>query len=455
MHVGLCRKAAIALLFDEFGEIMLHFTMSKKKVFIYTYGCQMNVHDTEKMLGVLSEKGYETAERPEDAGLIIFNTCAIREKAEQKFYSQLGRTGVLKRKRNDLRIAVAGCVAQDSGKRIFGKAPYVDFVVGPQNVHMIDTLVSRSGRAVMCDANDDLAFQTVDVRRQSRTKAWVTIMFGCNNFCSYCIVPYTRGREVSRPSSAILSEIERLRAEGYSEVTLLGQNVNSYRSDLDFPGLLSRIDAIGIPRVRFVTSHPRDLSSGLIQCMADLPSLCEHIHLPLQSGSDRVLRMMNRGYGYADYVEKIVSIRSAVPSLSITTDIICGFPGETDEDYMLTVKALEEVRFDGIFAFKYSARKGTRAFTMEDHIGDEIKSERLNVVLKLQEDITLQKNRALEGTVQEVLIDGPSETDASLLAGRTRSNKIVTIPNDGSGEGEMLRVRIERARLHSLCGMKL
>jgi tRNA-2-methylthio-N6-dimethylallyladenosine synthase len=429
---------------------MLNCKMSKN-VYIHTFGCQMNIHDSEKMLGVLSENGYSSTENPENADLIIFNTCAIREKAEQKFYSQLGRAKILKEKNKNLKIAVAGCVAQDAQKRIFKRAPFVDYILGPQNIHMLNDLLLRK-QSIATEENHSIALNEFTTKRQNNLKAWVSIMYGCNNFCSYCIVPYTRGREVSRPSSSIISEIRKLAHQGYQEVTLLGQNVNSYRSDIGFVDLLKQIDAININRLRFVTSHPRDFSVDLINAMSELQSLCEHIHLPLQSGSDAVLKSMNRRYSYEEYKKKIELLRNRIPNIAITTDIIVGFPGETDEDYLDTVRALTEIGFDGIFAFKYSKRKGTKACDMPGQIPDDIKSERLARILSIQEEITYKKNRELEGSVQEVLIEGPSETDIHMLSGRTRTNKIVTIRNSSEMVGSLIPVRIQKARHHSLNG---
>lgn len=422
-----------------------------KNVFIHTFGCQMNIHDSEKMLGVLSENGYSSTDNPENADLIIFNTCAIREKAEQKFYSQLGRAKILKEKNKNLKIAVAGCVAQDAQKRIFKKAPFVDYILGPQNIHMLNDLLSGK-QSIATEENKNIALNEFTTKRQNTLKAWVSIMYGCNNFCSYCIVPYTRGREVSRPSSSIISEIRELAHQGFQEVTLLGQNVNSYRSDMGFVDLLKQIDALHIDRVRFVTSHPRDFSVDLINAMSELESLCEHIHLPLQSGSDAVLKFMNRRYSYEEYKKKIDLLRNRIPDIAITTDIIVGFPGETDGDYLDTVRALREIGFDGIFAFKYSKRKGTKACEMSGQIPDHIKSERLACILSIQEEITYKKNKELEGSVLEVLIEGPSETNIHMLSGRTRTNKIVTIRNSAEKVGSLIPVRIQKARLHSLNG---
>ncbi|MBI5074115.1 MAG: tRNA (N6-isopentenyl adenosine(37)-C2)-methylthiotransferase MiaB [Nitrospirae bacterium] len=423
----------------------------KKFVYIYTYGCQMNLHDSEKMLGTLAQDGYSVAEAPEKADLIIFNTCAIREKAEHKFYSQLGRIKHLKQSNPLLKIAVAGCVAQDSRQKVMKRAPHVDYVLGPQNLHLLASLQDSKTR-LFTDENPDIAYQDYEMNRGSATRAWVSIMYGCNNYCSYCIVPYTRGREVSRPSSGILTEIRGLKEKGYKEVTLLGQNVNSYRSDLDFVRLLRQIDTIGVERVRFVTSHPRDLSSSLIDALPELPSLCNNLHLPLQSASDSVLQAMNRRYSYAEYCEKIRLIRSKVPLVTVSTDIIVGFPGETERDFEQTARAIEEMEFDGMFAFKYSKRKGTRAYDMPDQVAEAVKAERLDRLLHLQEDIALKKNRALEGSVQEILVEGPSATDPLMLMGRTRSNKIVTFCSNGAHEGTVFNVRIQKARHHSLHG---
>ncbi|MEJ2696822.1 MAG: tRNA (N6-isopentenyl adenosine(37)-C2)-methylthiotransferase MiaB [Candidatus Sulfobium sp.] len=422
----------------------------QRSFFVYTYGCQMNAHDSEKIRGLLTGKGYVNADSPEEADLIIFNTCAIREKAEQKFFSQLGRTGMLKRKRTELQIAVTGCVAQEAGKRLLGKAPFVDFVIGPQNIHRLAEVVSSDRRVETGQDNSDIALREFSAERESRVKAWISIMYGCNNFCSYCIVPYTRGREVSRPGSSILAEAGDLTARGYREITLLGQNVNSYRSEMGFVELLRKIDETGINRVRFVTSHPRDFSIELIDAVTNLRSVCEHIHLPIQSGSDRILELMNRGYTFSDYKRKVDALRDKIPDATITTDIIAGFPGESEEDHEDTVRALEEIGFDGIFAFKFSPKKGTRANDMKDQLDETVKSARLNRILKVQEGITYRKNKELEGTVQEILIEGLSETDSEMLVGRTRTNKIVTINALPGDAGSLMRVRIEKARLHSL-----
>ncbi len=424
-----------------------------KTIYIRTFGCQMNVHDSEKMLGVLQEEYSQTGD-PRKADLIIFNTCSIRQKAEQKFYSELGSTKSYKKRRPEMKIAVAGCIAQHSGKNILRRAPYVDFVFGPQNIHKISDMVSEKAEPLALEDNSEIAIKDLPVKRTDGLKAWITIMYGCNNFCSYCIVPYTRGRERSRSSENIYSEVVKLADNGYKEITLLGQNVNSYRSDTDFPGLLRKLNRVGgIERIRFVTSHPRDLTDELITAISELPKVCRHIHLPMQAGSSRILRLMNRGYTYEEYIKKVAMLREKVPGISVTSDIIAGFPGETENDHQLTINSLKEIIFDGIFAFKYSKRPGTRAAGMQDHLKDEIKSERLNEIFKIQDEITTKKNKLLEGTTQEILLEGESETDKGKLTGRTRTNKIVHIPMIDIKKGTLIKVEITKGRRHSLEGI--
>jgi tRNA-2-methylthio-N6-dimethylallyladenosine synthase len=427
-----------------------------KTVFIRTFGCQMNVHDSEKMFGILEESGYYKTEDPCSADLVIFNTCSIRQKAEQKFYSELGRLKSYKKRKNELKVAVAGCIAQHEGKNIFKNAPHVDFIFGPQNIHVLRDFASGRIAPVAIEDNSEIAKMDLPAKREEGgVKAWITIIYGCNNFCSYCIVPYTRGRERSRPSENILYEVAELADKGYKEITLLGQNVNSYKSDVDFPGLLKKLDRVGgIKRIRFITSHPKDLSEKLVDAMADLSKVCEHIHLPLQSGSNNILKLMNRGYMYDDYIQKVSSLREKIPDISITSDIIAGFPGETEEDHLLTISAMKEIEFDGIFAFKFSSRLGTKAAEMKDHhLPEEIKSKRLNEILEIQDEITIKKNKLLEGTIQEILIEGYSKTNKKKLTGRTMTNKIVNIPNSNNIDvGSLIDVEITKGGKHSLEG---
>jgi tRNA-2-methylthio-N6-dimethylallyladenosine synthase len=424
-----------------------------KKVYIHTFGCQMNVHDSEKILGVLEPEGFMQTDNPGSADLIIFNTCSIRQKAEQKFYSELGRIKSYKKFNPRLKIAVAGCIAQQEGKNIFKRARHVDFVFGPQNIMALKHFVAEGYVPVATEENPLIAIEDLPARRSAGISAWVTIMYGCNNFCSYCVVPYTRGRERSRPSEHIVAEVYKIAEEGYREITLLGQNVNSYKSDVDFPGLLRKLDRVGgIERIRFVTSHPKDLSTALINAIKELPKICEHIHLPLQSGSTAILKMMNRRYSYEDYMEKVAALRTEIPDIAITSDIIAGFPGETDEDHGLTLKALREIEFDGIFAFKFSPRPGTKAAKMQENLTEKVKSERLYDILVLQDTITEKKNKALEGVIQEVLIEDTSENGNGNLTGRTRTNKIVDIRSDEIIKGTLVDVEIRKGRKHSLEG---
>ncbi len=426
-----------------------------KKYYISTFGCQMNVHDSEKMAGILISNGYLETDEPSDADIIIFNTCSIRQKAEQKFYSQLGKIKNIKKRNPSIKIAVAGCIAQQESSKIFDKAPFVDYILGPQNIDKINYLISSGVGGVATEDNPDLTAIELPIKRSNSLSAYVTIMYGCNNFCSYCIVPYTRGREKSRAAVSILNEIKELSIKGFKEVILLGQNVNSYQSELNFPELLKEINKIGsIERIRFVTSHPKDLSDDLIYAMRDLEKVCEHIHLPLQSGASKVLKLMNRNYNYIDYIKKIQKLRNKIPDIAITSDIIAGFPQETDEDHKQTVCALKEIEFDGIFAFKYSQRSGTAASQMEGQIDDDIKSSRLYEILDIQNEITEKKNKKLEGTYQEILVEGLSQNENYKLIGRTRTNKICNIPlQNGLKKGDIVNVLISKANRHSLLGI--
>ena len=491
-HYKACHGACASFLFPLINlpmppPIWDNYGMAEKKenfhFYIHTFGCQMNFHDSEKISGVLAGKGLsEVPEEEQDrADLVVFNTCAIREKAEQKFFSELGRLKWLKKRRPGLKIAVTGCIAQQMGRELLRRAPFVDFIAGPQNIAFLGNLIgqwdfnlcagnakNQNPRNVLLDENPDIASTELPARRKGKPRAWVSIMYGCDNFCTYCIVPFTRGREVCRPSESILREIRQLADEGFREVTLLGQNVNSYRSDVDFPGLLAKACGVdGISRIRFVTSHPRDLSAGLIRAFGELKNLCQHIHLPLQSGSNGVLARMNRRYSFGEYMGKIEKLRRMAPGISITTDIIAGFPGETEEDYEATLYALKQVEFDGIFAFKYSPRPGTPAASFPGRLRQETAARRLSEILALQDEITLRKNRSLEGAIEEVLVEGPDfghnpaggkEPCPFRSTGRTRTNKIVNFSAGETGlaasltPGSLVPVRIIRAKKHSLEG---
>jgi tRNA-2-methylthio-N6-dimethylallyladenosine synthase len=426
----------------------------------------MNENDSERMLRLLEASDYSETRNPEKADLILINTCSVREKPEHKVYSALGRFRGLKNGRGAV-VGVTGCVAQQEGERLLDRVPYLDLVVGthaipllPQLVHRVEVLGER-----ICETGWDAEGKYLKaIRPQGRSqgsmtsvKSYVTIMQGCDHFCSFCIVPYVRGRERSRPSGEVIEEVRHLAARGVKEVCLLGQNVNSYgkglSGEVDFADLLREIDAIeGIERIRFTTSHPEDLSEKLIRSFGRLEKLCEHIHLPFQSGSDRILKRMHRGYTRASYLEKIDRLRKACPPMAITADAIVGFPGEEEKDFEETLDLLGRVRFDELFSFKYSSRKGTRAAQFEDHVEPQVKQERLSVLQKLQKEITLEKNEALEGSSEEVLVEGSSKQGSRDVTGRTRSNKIVNFEGDRSLRGALVTVRITQAYAHSLRG---
>ncbi len=420
----------------------------------------MNEHDSERMAGVLKGQEYVQTEDAATADVIILNTCSIREKAEQKFYSELGRLRSLKLERPGLRIAVAGCIAQQEGKNILSRAPYVDMIFGPSDVARVSELprLAKTWSNPLIEINGDPDYhrKKLPASRSDRLKAWVSIMYGCNNFCTYCIVPYVGGRERSRPPSDVVSEVRELAEQGFKEVTLLGQNVNSYgkgeADSVDFPGLLALVNEVpGIERIRFVTSHPRDLSSELIAALRDLPKVCESLHLPVQSGADPVLTAMNRKYTRAAYLDRIKRLRAAVPHITLTSDIIVGFPGETDQDFSLTLQLLREVEYDNVFAFKYSKRPGTAALKLTGHVPESVKEARLAQVLDLQKEISIRKNAAAGGMTFEVLVDGHSKK-CGKLTGRTRGNKAVNFEGPDSLIGTLVMVRITGAGESSLSG---
>ncbi len=434
----------------------------QKRVYIETYGCQMNEHDSERILRLLEDSLYSETKEAREASLILINTCSVREKPEHKVYSALGRFKKLKEEKGTI-IGVAGCVAQQEGERLLDRVPYLDMVIGTHAIPLIPQLLERvevSGERV-CETGFDQKGEYLRTplpqTPMAKVKSYVTIMQGCNHFCSFCIVPYVRGRERSRPSQEILEEVRYLAERGVKEVFLLGQNVNGYgkglKGELDFPGLLHQINGIeAIERIRFTTSHPADLSDDLIQGFSELKRLCEHIHLPFQSGSDRILTAMHRGYTKISYLERINSLREVCPSIAITADVIVGFPGEEEEDFKETLDLMERVRFDDLFSFKYSPRKGTRAAQFECQVEEKAKQDWLSILQKIQRDITLQKNQALEGRVEEVLVEGRSKQSDRDVTGRTRSNKIVNFPGDLALTGKLIPVRLTKAFPHSLRG---
>ena len=428
----------------------------------------MNEYDTEKIAGVLSGMGYSLTDSPDRADMVILNTCSVREKAEFKCYSDLGRINELKKSNPDLIIGVGGCVAQQEGKNIVKKAPYVDLVFGTDNISDIPGLLERRGRTsgdrvstvrrrnkYLKNASDAAS---VSFKRSHPVKAWVGIVDGCDKFCTFCVVPFTRGRERSRQPDHICNEVRGLAANGFKEVTLLGQNVDSYGKDFggstSLADLLKMINDIeGIERIRFVTSHPADFDDKLIDAVSSLSRVCENVHLPIQSGSDTVLERMKRNYTLSGYREKIKRLRDAMPCISITTDIITGFPGETEDDFNLTMDVLTEINFDAAFSFQYSKRPYSPARLYEDQIPFKIGRERLNKVIELQNSITLSKNQECIGREFDILIEGESKRDKGKLAGRTRTNKLVHLTKSaGIQTGDILSVKIRSATLSALTG---
>ena len=436
--------------------------MSKEKLlYVETFGCQMNVSDSEKIVALLEQVGYHPTQDSSRADLIILNTCSVREKPEKKVYSSLGRFKGLKNANRRLILAVGGCVAQQEGERLLENVPYLDLVFGTHNLHLLPDMVTqaedgkRLAEVGFIDGEARLDLFPVDERAGGLSR-FVTIMQGCDNFCSYCIVPYVRGREVSRRSADILRELRGLADNGVKEVTLLGQNVNSYGlqnpDEPDFAALLRLVAAIpGIARIRFTTSHPKDISPRLIECFAELPELCSHIHLPAQAGSDAVLKRMNRGYTRREYLAKIEALRTVRPDLQITGDMIVGFPGESEADFQETLSLMDEVGYTDLFSFKYSVRPGTSAAAYPDDVAADVKRERLDRLQGAQRKMTLERNRSFVGSVQNVLIEGVSKRGDQLF-GRTSGNRVVNFPGDPGLIGRLEDVVITRAFQNSLLG---
>lgn len=419
----------------------------------------MNEHDSEKMASLLKGRGFEEVSDPLHADVVIVNSCCVRKKAEEKFLSYLGRLRRLKGKKN-LIIGATGCIVQLEKEALVERMGYVDFFLGPSSIHKIVDAVETAKRGIRYwdfteDGTETLCLKPAT--EQKKIKAYVTIMKGCNNFCSYCIVPYTRGREESRRSEEILDEIRMLAESGVKEITLLGQNVNSYNrgsNDIPFPELLKRINEIqGIERIRFVTSHPKDLSDDLINCFGTLSKLCEHIHLPFQSGSNKILALMNRNYTKEEYLEKVEKLRKVCPGIAITADCIVGFPGEEDEDFEETMDLVRRVRFHNIFSFAYSPRKYTSALLLPNPVPREKALERLYILQKEQKRITLERNMELEGKKVEVLIEGVSKKSSSELTGRTRTNVIVNFEGPMGLIGRTVEVLVTKGYANSVKGV--
>ena len=435
-----------------------------KKVYIRTFGCQMNEYDSDKMADVLAAaEGFEKTPDPAEADLILFNTCSVREKAQEKVFADLGRVRALKNARPGLLIGVGGCVASQEGAEIVRRAPYVDLVFGPQTLHRLPELLGR--RRETGDAQVDISFPEIEKfdhlppARVEGSAAFVSIMEGCSKYCSFCVVPYTRGEEVSRPMGDILAEIEHLARQGVMEVTLLGQNVNAYRGELpggesaDFALLLGQVAKIdGIERIRYTTSHPLEFTQRLIDAYARIPKLVSQLHLPVQSGSDRVLAAMKRNYTAMEYRSIVRRLRVARPDISLSSDFIVGFPGETEADFAQTMKLVEDVRFDGSFSFIYSPRPGTPAAGLADDTPYEVKLDRLQRLQKRLQEFSEEYSSAMVGTRQRVLVEGRARKNPAELAGRTQNNRVVNFQGSAALMGRYVEVEITRAYPHSLRG---
>ena len=433
------------------------------RYYVRTFGCQQNEADSEKLAGLAELMGYVKTEEPGAADLIIVNTCAVREHAERKTLSIIGQYKHIKENNPSLVIAVCGCMVGQEHRRTELKMryPYVDITFPPGSLHLFPGMLLdrlRGGKRSFASEPEmpDVA-EDVPVRRESSYRAWVSVMYGCNNFCTYCIVPYVRGRERSRRPDDIEAEVRGLVTEGYRDITLLGQNVNSYGRgsgfDCTFPQLLRRLASIeGDFVLHFMTSHPKDATRELIDAIADEKKIAKQLHLPLQSGSDRILKLMNRHYNFGEYRDKLAYLRERIPDVSVTSDIIVGFPGETEEDFEATLEALREVRYDRIFSFIYSPRSGTPAANMKDQIPDNVKNSRFERLVALQNEISLEKNRQLEGETLRVLCDGVSKGNGGMLEGRTEQDKIVIFAGDPSLSGRFVNVRVTRAETFNLYG---
>jgi tRNA-2-methylthio-N6-dimethylallyladenosine synthase len=444
-------------------------TRRGRRYLVRTFGCQMNEHDSERVAGLFEADGMQAASDLEEADVVFLNTCCIRENADDRLYGTLGHLKAAKERRPGLRIVVGGCLAQKDRDLVRARAPWVDVVFGTHNLHRVLTLLDHAEKwgpvteiseepAVDADRPSDLP-----AHRQMAHSAWVSITTGCDNACTFCIVPIVRGRETSRRPGEVIREVARLAAEGVVEVTLLGQNVNSYGRDLGVDGrrrpvfadLLRRVGEVpGIRRVRFTSPHPKDMREDVARAMAETPAVCEHLHLPLQSGSARILRAMQRGYTPARFLDRLGMMRSIVPGLAVTTDVIVGFPGETEADFAATLAVMEEARFDGAFMFVYSPRPGTPAAVMEGQVPPEAAAERFTRLAGLQERLSLERNRELVGREVEVLTEGPSRKDPAMATSRTRTGKVVHFPG-APPPGEFHRVAVERAAPSHLMGRRV
>ena len=438
---------------------MISFTMMDKYYFIMTYGCQMNIHESEKIAGILEELGYKAADKAEIADVIVLNTCCIRETAEQKILGHIGTLKKLKKANPQLKIILCGCMTQQEGKgeEIRTKFPYVDYILGTHNIGNLRSVVSQNKRGVFVEHSDGCINDDLPMTRTSMPNAWVNIIYGCNNFCTYCIVPYVRGRERSRSMQSVEQEVRQLVQAGYKEITLLGQNVNSYGHDLgdgtNFAKLLSLLCEIpGKFRLRFMTSHPKDFTDDVIDVIAANDKICKHIHLPVQSGSTAVLKAMNRKYTREDYLALVKKIKDKIPSVGITTDIMVGFNGETEQDFEDTLDLVEKCRFSGAFCFIYSKRKGTVGYNMTNIVPYEVKKERIKKLLALQNKITRQENANYIGKTFEILVEDTNDRFENTYCGRTDCGRLVNFKSDSDIRNKFVKVKVTRGATATLWG---
>ena len=442
----------------------MYFDMEDKQLYIETFGCQMNVNDSERIVSMLADVGYQSTTTLKDADLILLNTCSVRGGAEEKVYRRLSNLGALKKTNRNLIIGVGGCVAQQEGQELLNKFPWLDLVFGTHNLHLLTRMVQGAENGEQrCETafidNDQRLDLFPPVRGNVRLSSFVTVMQGCDNYCSFCIVPYVRGREISRRSAEILAEVRQLADSGVKEVVLLGQNVNSYGlktgSEPTFAELIRLVaDIDGIRRIRFYTSHPKDISRELIACYSDIPKLCGQIHLPAQSGSDAVLARMNRGYDRTGYLDLIQDLKSARPGIAISSDMIVGFPGETEDDFEQTLSLMEKVRYMDVFSFAYSPRPGTRAADLVEELGREQKQIRLERLQNLQRRITLELGQSYLGTVQSVMVEGEGKRPGQ-ISGKADSGRFINFLGDKNLIGSFVQVRVIAAYQNSLLGEML
>lgn len=432
--------------------------MKQNKVYIETYGCQMNLADTELILGILKNHDYVVAKELDEADVVLLNTCSIRDNAEQRIYGRLGNLKTLKNSNPNLVVGVLGCMAERLRKDLMEEKKIVDLVVGPDEYRRMPEFIDlafNGEKGIGVKLSKTETYDDIIPYREDGLLAWISVMRGCDKFCTFCVVPFTRGRERSRSLKSIVDEIKHLSDRGFREVTLLGQNVNSYLDgENDFADLLAAAAKVDTQmRIRFTTSHPQDLSDKLLHTIAEYENICNYIHLPVQSGSNRILELMNRTYTIEHYLNLIDRARKIIPEVSLTTDIISGFPTETEVDHAMTLDVMEKVRYDGAYMFKYSPREGTKAFRMGDDVPDEVKSRRLQEIIQLQQKIAYQINQTLNGKEQIILVEGTSKKSDDFLSGRTDTNKVLIIPKeDGIKPGDYVRVKINRATQATLFG---